>query len=227
MSEHFRLVSANLASGKADPRRFRELVEHLGADVVAVQELAATQAAALAQALPFGRLEPGSHSTGMGIALRKPGSASHVPLPHRGGWVANFTPDGAPAAVEILNVHILAPHIMPTWRTAAARRAQFQALETYLSATPRQCRIVVGDLNSTSLWPGYRRLRRWLGDAAVEVAGREGRRPSRTWRPHRRLPRLLRIDHVLTTGLTAHQVRVLPIDGSDHSAVMVELSVGG
>jgi endonuclease/exonuclease/phosphatase (EEP) superfamily protein YafD len=39
------------------------------------------------------------------------------------------------------------------------------------------------------------------------------------------LPCLLRIDHVLAVGLTAHNVQVLPIRGSDHSALAVDLSI--
>lgn len=224
----FRLVSANLARGHADPREFRDLVERLNADIVAVQELAPRQAAALAEVLPFGRLAPGPGSTGMGIALRKPGPVVHVPLPYRGGWVANVVPAGAPAAddVEIVNVHIIAPHMLPTWRTLAVRRAQLQALEAYLDATPRRCRVVVGDLNSTPIWPAYRRLARRLRDAATDAARREGHRAPRTWRPHRRLPCLLRIDHVLTVGLTAHRLQVVPIQGSDHCALAVDLSIG-
>ncbi len=203
-------------------------MERLGADIVAVQELAPRQAAALAEVLPFGRLEPGPGSSGMGIALRKPGPVVHIPLPYRGGWVANVMPAGAPAAadaVEIVNVHIMAPHLLPTWRTLAARRAQLGALEAYLDATPRRCRVVVGDLNSTPIWPAYRRLARRLRDAAADAARREGHRAPRTWRPHRRLPCLLRIDHVLTVGLTARCVRVVPIPGSDHCALAVDLSI--
>jgi endonuclease/exonuclease/phosphatase (EEP) superfamily protein YafD len=226
--ERFRLVSANLARGKADPCKFRDLVEGLTADVVVVQELAPEQAATLAEIFPFGKLQAARDWTGMGIALREPGSVVHVPLPYRGGWATNLMHAGAPApadSIEILNVHVVAPHSLPTWRTIALRRAQLRALETYLDATPRRRRVVVGDLNSTPIWPAYRRLTRRFGDAALEAAQRGGHRPPRTWRPHHRLPYLLRIDHVLAIGLTAHEVRVVPIHGSDHGALVVDLSI--
>ena len=226
--DFIRLVSANLAKGRADPHKFRDLVESLRADVVAVQELAPSQALVLAEALPFGTLAPGRGSAGMGIALREPGSAFHVPLPYRGGWAAHVAPAGVQAEadpVEILNVHVVAPHLRPMWRTFARRRAQLRALDAYLDATPRRCRVLVGDLNSTPIWPGYRLLRRRLEDAAVEAARRDGRRAPRTWRPYRSLPCLFRIDHVLTIGLIAHQVRVFPIEGSDHCALVIDLSL--
>jgi endonuclease/exonuclease/phosphatase (EEP) superfamily protein YafD len=221
MSERFRLVSANL--GRADPGTVKDLIGRLNADLAAVQELAPRQAAALAEVLPFGHLRPMAGGRGMGIALRKPGSVTHVPLPFRGGWSAEIVPAGASVdPVEILNVHI--PRIrLPPWRSLALRRAQLCALLAYLDGHPRRRRVVVGDLNSTPLWPAYRLLARRFEDAVATAARREGRRAPRTWRPSSRLPWLLRIDHVLTTGLTAHQVRALPILGSDHCAVVIDL----
>ena len=60
-----RLVSANLAQ-RTDPAAFARLVADLDADVVAVQELVAAQAEALAAVLPFGRLDPARDYTGHG-----------------------------------------------------------------------------------------------------------------------------------------------------------------
>lgn len=225
MTGRFRLVTANLLNGGADPAAFARLVRALGADVVAVQELAAAQAEALAGVLPFGQLEPACDHTGMGIALRWPGRVSQVALPRRAAYAAEWALDGVPgAALEILNVHIVAPHIQPTWRTLAQRRRQLVALEAYLDAAPRPHRAIVGDLNSTPAWPLYRRLARRLGDAAVEAARQNGHRPGRTWGPWPGAPRLFRIDHVLTAGLAVHEARVVGLPGSDHSAVVVDLA---
>jgi endonuclease/exonuclease/phosphatase (EEP) superfamily protein YafD len=38
--------------------------------------------------------------------------------------------------------------------------------------------------------------------------------------------RLLRIDHILVRGFVATETRVLPIRGSDHSALFAELVPG-
>jgi endonuclease/exonuclease/phosphatase (EEP) superfamily protein YafD len=223
MIERFRLVTANVRN--ADPATFKDLIGRLNADRVAVQELAPRQAAALAEVLPFGHLRPTPTGRGMGIALRKPGSVTPVPLPFRGGWSAEVVPVGASREpLEIVNVHIVAPIRLPPWRTLAIRRAQLRALLTYLDGNPRRRRVLLGDLNSTPLWPAYRVLLRRFEDAAVEAARREGRRAPRTWRLSSRLPCLLRIDHVLTSGLAAYQVRVLPILGSDHCAVVIDLA---
>jgi endonuclease/exonuclease/phosphatase family metal-dependent hydrolase len=79
----FRLLTANLANGAADPSAFADLVEAAEPDVVAVQELAPEQAEALARVLPFGKLEPARDHHGMGIALRAPGSVRRLSLPYR------------------------------------------------------------------------------------------------------------------------------------------------
>lgn len=223
VSGRFRLVTANLCKRDADPAAFARLVQEVGADVVAVQELTAAQAEALAAVLPFGRLEPAPDHTGMGIALRRPGTVSRVPLLRRHAYVVELALDGA--MIEIVNVHIVAPHFQPTWRAVTYRRGQLRALEAYVDANRRPHRALVGDLNSTPLWPLYRRLARRFRDAAVEAARRNGHRPARTWGPWPGSPRLLRIDHVLITGLAAEGAWVLHLPGSDHSALVVDLAL--
>lgn len=229
MSARFRLVTANLALDRgADPAAFARLVQDLGADVVAVQELGWRQAAALAAVLPFGRLEPTREGGRMGIARRSPGPVSRIPLPPRDAYATELilvARDGREAPVEILNVHILAPQMQPPWWALAGRRAQLHGLEAHLAATPDRPRVLVGDLNATPLWPVYRRLTRRLRDAAGEAARGNGGRAARTWGPWPGSPRLLRIDHALVSGLAVHAARVVPVPGSDHSALVVDLSL--
>jgi endonuclease/exonuclease/phosphatase (EEP) superfamily protein YafD len=123
--------------------------------------------------------------------------------------------------ITVVNAHIVAPHVGPPWTIAALRRRQTHDLVRYLRAVPRPL-VLVGDLNSTPLWPAYRRLARTLTDAAREAARREGRRPARTW-GLRYGPRLFRIDHALVAGVTVDDVQVLPIAGSDHHALVVDV----
>jgi endonuclease/exonuclease/phosphatase family metal-dependent hydrolase len=224
-----RLVTANLArDGGADPAAFVRLIEDLAADVVAVQELGRGQAVALAAALPFGRLEPGWAGGRLGLARRSPGPVTRVPLPSRDGYATEVRlvrGDGRAERVEILNVHIVAPHLSPPWRTFRRRRAQVRALGTYLETAPKRPRVLVGDLNATPLWPVYRSLTRRLRDAALEASRDNRSRPAPTWGPWPGAPRLLRIDHALVNGLAVHAVRVVPVAGSDHSALVVDLSL--
>ena len=124
-----------------------------------------------------------------------------------------------------MNLHLAAPHVHPVAQRFRDRRGQLRDMLAYLDTTPRRRRVLAGDLNSTPLWPAYRRLRRRFDDAAVEAARRIGRRPGRTWGPWSGSVRLLRIDHVLVRGLVATATRVLPLRGSDHSALFAALTL--
>jgi endonuclease/exonuclease/phosphatase family metal-dependent hydrolase len=220
-------VSANLWNGGADPDAFAELVDALGADVVATQEMTPEQADALARVMPHGRLEPARDYNGMGLALRQPADVRHLPLPLRNARLVNLRwpgPSGTPLELEVLNVHVQAPHSPPHWQARAIRRGQVDGLLVHMQASPQRARVMVGDFNATPLWPVYRRLATHLTDAALAVAQRHGRPVRPTWGPWPGAPRLLRIDHAFVSGLTVDDFQVLPIVGADHSAIVVDLA---
>lgn len=223
-----RIISANLWNGRADPHAFAALVEQLRADVVAVQELGFAQAKAIAKALPHGILEPADDFTGMGIAMRRPGQVWHLRLPCRDARLAEWeaTSTGGPARIEIINVHVRAPHFPPTPRAYLHRRGQLRGLERHLDAAPNEPRIVVGDFNATPRWPLYRRLAERMTDAALVVAGRRGARPLPTWGRRPTTRRLLRIDHAFVQRLEVRDFQVVCVEGSDHSAIVVDVAPG-
>jgi endonuclease/exonuclease/phosphatase family metal-dependent hydrolase len=192
-----------------------------------MQELAPEQARAIEAVLPFGKLEPARDSTGMGIALSRPGNVWRLPLACRGAYVAEVSMgdlSDTSESVEVVNVHILAPHLTPIWQTFRGRREQLRGLEEYLQASPGRARAIVGDFNATPIWPVYRRLARRLTDAAI-AASRNGRRPKRTWAPWPQCPRLFRIDHAMVNGITVHDCRVVHLVGGDHSALVADLEL--
>ncbi len=224
----FRIVSANLWNGAADPAAFADLVARLQPDAVATQEMTPEQADALARVLPHGRLDPARDYSGMGIALREPARVRRLGLPCRDAHVAEVrweSPSGARIDLEILNVHVQAPHSPPSWGALRRRRGQLHGLVRHLEASPQRRRALVGDLNATPLWPLYRRLLARLNDAAVAAARRHGRAVQRTWGPWPGAPRLLRIDHALVHGVAVEDFQVLPIAGGDHSAIVVDIAV--
>lgn len=228
LPERLRVLSANLWNGVADADGFAALVERLRADVVAVQELTPWQADALRRHLPHGVLEPATDYSGMGIAARAPLAVRRLPLPRRDARVAELrvrAADGGAVAVELVNIHVLAPHTLPTWKTVAGRRGQWRGLERHLRATPHRPRVVVGDFNSTPLWPFYRRVADHLQDAALIHARRGGGQVARTWGPWAGAPRLLRIDHAFVQHLEVFDFAVVEVPSGDHSAVLVEIGV--
>jgi endonuclease/exonuclease/phosphatase family metal-dependent hydrolase len=220
-----RILSANLANGRAHAEAFAALVEEAQPDVVLTQEMDPAQAEALARVMPFGKLEPTRDHKGMGIALRDPGSVRWLHLPYRSALVGDVPLAGSEEALEVVNLHLAAPHVQPMARRLRERRGQVRGVIGYVDATPRRRRVLAGDLNATPLWPAYRRLLTRFDDAAVSVARRHGRRPDRTWGPWAGSARLLRIDHVLVRGLHAHATEVRPLRGSDHSALIADLAI--
>jgi len=225
-----RVLSANLWNGRADGERFADLAASLEVDVIAVQELGPVQAAALQRRFPHGVLEPADDFNGMGIVARLPVSVRRIALSYRDARVADLVlrdADGAAVAVELVNVHIEAPHQSPTWRTVARRRRQWRGLERHLNADPHRPRLMVGDFNSTPLWPFYRRVATHLRDAALIHAARAGGPVRRTWGPWPGSVRLVRIDHAFVHRLEVLDFRVLDVPNGDHNAVLVDIAAQG
>lgn len=224
-----RLFSGNLLRGRAEPQALAAQLAELGVDVACFQELGPQQAAAIERVLPHGKLEPASgraDTHGMGIAARCPIAIGRLALPRRDARIAQLHPSdwrNLRAPLELMNLHVQAPHTFPQWTALATRRAQLAALAAYLDARPQAPRVVAGDFNATPLWPVYRALAARIPDLVAEHAARRGEAAARTWGPWPGSPRLLRIDHVLGSGVLAADVRVLEIRGSDHSALLVDL----
>lgn len=228
MGQSIRILSANLWNGGADPEAFADLVVALAVDAVCVQELTPSQADALARVMPHGELQPNDHYTGMGIALRKPAKLHRVPLECRDVRVATLDPSdwtGLTSPLELANLHMAAPHTLRPRVGLAMRVKQMRQLVPWLTRERAPAhRVMVGDFNATPAWPVYRGIAAHLRDAAVEVARRRGERPRKTWGPWSGSPRLLRIDHAMLEGVEAEDLQVVHVPGSDHSAVVVDVT---
>lgn len=228
MGQTLRILSANLWNGGADPEAFADLVVALAVDAVCVQELTPEQADALAGVMPHGELHPNRDFTGMGIALRAPASIERVEIGCRDVRVARLQPrhwSALAAPLELMNLHMAAPHTLRPRLGLLMRTQQMRAFLPYLRRpdAPSQ-RVLVGDFNATPLWPVYQRLAAHMSDAAVAVARRRGERARATWGPWPGSPRLLRIDHAMVCGLEVEDFRVVSVEGSDHSAVVVDVA---
>jgi endonuclease/exonuclease/phosphatase family metal-dependent hydrolase len=216
-------------NGRADPEAFADLVRSSGADVVVVQELSLEQARALGGVLPHGRFEPARDFTGMGIALRHPAEFDRVALAYRDARIARLDPahwSALTGSLEIVNVHMASPAFgVQAWTRFSHRRDQCRGLVEYLDGTPGRTRAVLGDFNATSSWPLYRVVSGRLEDLALSHARSRSVKPARTWARWVGGPPLLRIDHCFGSGLSVDDFQVVAIRGSDHSGLVVDLSV--
>ena len=228
MGSHLRLFSGNLKNGGADPEAFMDLLEACRPDVVVVQELAPSQADALGRVFPYGVLEPAADHLGLGIALRHPAQFDRVPLVYRDARVARLDAKHWPALthpLEIVNVHIASPTWGPGFVQFPRRRVQTRLLCDYLDRTRDCVRVVLGDFNASPVWPVYRKIAQRLEDLAVNHARVQSTKPARTWARWVGGPRLFRIDHCFGHGVVVDDFSVVEIRGSDHSGLVVDLSV--
>jgi endonuclease/exonuclease/phosphatase (EEP) superfamily protein YafD len=223
-----RVLSANLWNGGADAAGFVALVEEVRPDIVAVQELSSSQADALAAVMPHGCLAPATDFKGMGIAARQPCPVVRLPLPYRDAQVAEVTlgsDSDDSRTIEVINVHVRSPHNFPGPRVARLRHGQLRGLMSHIADSSERLRILLGDFNATPVWPFYRRVAAHMTDAAVDAAQRNGGRTAATWGPWPGAPRLLRLDHIFVSGMSAEHFRVIPVPGGDHSAVVADLKI--
>lgn len=214
-------MSCNLYNGRASPAAVGDALDRLQPDVVIAQELGPRAAAAIEARLPHGALFPSLDHLGVGIALRHEASVQRVPMARRHGLRARLEPSSwsrLPGPLEVLNVHLTNPLDRPWGSTRVARAAQVRAILARVPADGSAL-IVLGDLNSTPLWPAFRDLRRSLRDGIAEAD-----RDRRTWAPFPWMPALLRIDHALVHGpIRIMDSRTVRIHGSDHRAIVVDV----
>lgn len=222
MSGTVRLMTANLLyKDGASTVSLADAIETVRPDVLAVQELTPSLIPAIEDRFP--RLFATAGDLAVGMAAMRPVGWRELPMPHRAGVLASLDPEQWPefaGPVEIVTMHLRNPIGGLPWSTTRDRRGQIEAVERLASASPVMRRVVCGDMNATSRWPAYRRLTRSLFDeiGAIEES------PPPTWAPRRSGRRLLRIDHVLVSGIRVVSSRTVRIDGSDHDAVVVDLA---
>ena len=221
-----RLMTANLLKGGTTAESLYDVLTEIKPDILAVQELTAAVAPVLRDEFPHHQLTIDPESPGVGMAARRPVSWEELPMTGRSAVVATLQPADWPeftGPVEIIAIHLTNPIGGLPWTTARARRGQVTAIERRMATSAVARRVLCGDLNATPMWPAYRRLRRHYQDGIGEVEARQGRRPARTWAPLRKGPKLLRIDHVLVSGLRVVSTQTVPLAGSDHLAVVADL----
>ncbi|MCL1598850.1 MAG: endonuclease/exonuclease/phosphatase family protein [Actinomycetia bacterium] len=217
-----RIMSINLLVDRADPDDLRRVIGAADPDVLCAQELGETCAGVVADLLPHGHLNPRDDLFGLGIATRHPVSVERLELPGRCGWAAQVVPDSWPGLtnpLDVVNVHLVNPIDRP-WRSSRGqRRGQIAGVASYLGRRGRAS-IVIGDMNASPAWREYK----LLCDIGVDAARVTGT-ARRTWSHFVSGPRLLRIDHAFIANARPITTEAVPVRGSDHSALIVDIEV--
>lgn len=217
MDGRLRILSVNLLNGRASPASLRAVLDRTRPDVVAAQELAPNTATVLAERYGFGDVDPRRDYHGRALVASAPMDVAELPLPYRSGLRGRLDLGGGD--LSVVAVHLANP-VLPRLRLLE-RRAQVRALMDELDGAGPL--VLVGDLNSTPLWPAYRRLTTRLADGVAAWARATGRRAPATWGFRPSGTATLRIDHVLVRGIEVVDVAVHRVVGTDHRALVADL----
>lgn len=222
MTERFRLLTANLLRDRVDPVGLAALLDRHRPDIVLAQELGPVAAGVIAERYPRHDLHPAVEYKGRGIATRFDAEFATLELPWRAGSRAMVQTGDSPLVVA--SIHLLNPVNFPWWVTARRRGEQLDALFRWAETAGDLPLVVAGDMNASPIWPVYRKLAARWEDLVVAATG-GSTKPAATWAWRPGLPRLLRIDHVFGRGVNATDTTVVPLLGSDHAALIVDLEL--
>lgn len=220
-----RILSWNLYQANTDAAAIDRVVGDAAADVVVLQEVSASNIAAL-QASPalaaydhsFTTPQPSAFGSGIWSRLPLDGASEFdvAGLPMTRAVVQ--TPAGP---LRLINVHTLSPVTaagLELW-PRQLRRLGDEARQ------PGPPMVLAGDFNAT--W-GHRPFRRLLDVGLADAGAQRGRPWSGTWPAGGRVVRrpALRLDHVLTSpGLVATTYAIGSAAGSDHRSIVVDVAV--
>jgi endonuclease/exonuclease/phosphatase (EEP) superfamily protein YafD len=223
MTDPLRLMTVNLLHDRGDSSHFASVLTEVDPDIVVTQELGPICAEVLASRYPHHHLRPAPGFLGRGIASKLDASFADIEMPGRPG--AEAVVSVGRQSLRIAGTHLLNPIEYPWWDSVRTRRGQLDVLFDWAEAGGDQPVVVAGDFNASPRWPAYRQTTRHLDDLVADWADRVGAKTERTWGWRPGWPRMLRIDHIFGRGIQAHHVRVVPIVGSDHAAVVADLLV--
>jgi endonuclease/exonuclease/phosphatase family metal-dependent hydrolase len=215
-------MTGNLLKNRADAGYLGDLLDRLDPDLVFLQEMTAISAQVLADRFEHYFIFPSKEFEGRGVASKLPAEGGSVDLPWRPGTWARVSVDGK--TLIGAGVHMSNPIQFPSWRSIRERRDQVGALLAWADGLESDALVIAGDMNASPAWPLYRRLAERWQDLAVQAAEATGDQPEPTWGWRPGWPRMLRIDHVFGSGVTAVGTQVEPMRGSDHHALIVDIT---
>ena len=212
------VASFNAKFAAADPAQLAELVRSSEADAVVLVETDETLIRALLDEPGLGAVlryrtrtvSPGAVNGSVILSVHPLGDEEDIPgsVFDQVSAVATLADGGR---VRIAAVHPPPPVGQPVdWHDGLSD------IDTWIRETPDARLVVAGDFNASFAHPVFRNLAASLRSAA-EAAGPI---PWPTWPQDKPVPPFTAIDHVLARGATPTAWESVPIDGSDHRAVV-------
>jgi endonuclease/exonuclease/phosphatase (EEP) superfamily protein YafD len=224
MAEPFRLMTANLLNGRADPAHLAEILDRVKPDLFVAQELGPDASEVVAQRYRHHRLDPRLDHRGIGIASRFGAEFGRLDLPWRSGAWARI--DIGSRQLVLATLHLINPIEFPWWVSVRRRAHQLDSLTAWVDDTVGEGPFVLaGDMNASRLWPAYRRLEQRWDDLAAAAARLSETRPGATWGWRPGWPLILRIDHVFGVGVAGVATTLERVRGSDHAGLVVDLEM--
>ncbi|MGU3497947.1 endonuclease/exonuclease/phosphatase family protein [Mycobacterium sp. C31M] len=223
-----RVLSSNLRLGQVSTDAFVDIATG-SADVITVSELTAAAAerlqAGLADDFPYAALIPMPGAAGIGLWSRFPFESVHDSNHGNAHVAAQIRVPGVRHDPVVASVHLMSPiaaggNTFDGWHDSV--EATHQGLVDYTGLAGPGAVIVAGDFNSTVDMRQFRDLLDIGYQDAVEQTG-AGFLP--TYSPHRWIPPVLAIDHVLTRNARATAISTVRIPGTDHRALLATVAV--
>ncbi|WP_412541836.1 endonuclease/exonuclease/phosphatase family protein [Longispora sp. K20-0274] len=207
-----RVLSHNMFAANADPAGTARALRDADADVVAVQEIAGDASAQLHAALDGGYKNRQARGT-LGVWSRFP-LRDVEPVDVGMGWVRalRMTVDTPKGPVTLYVVHLASIRFGADGLASERRDATLRALAGAIEDDPARRLILAGDLNTAST----DRSLGGLTDQLTEAQEKAGSGFGFTW--PRAVP-MVRLDHILSRGLTVTDATVLAGTGSDHRPI--------
>ncbi|MFG1704090.1 endonuclease/exonuclease/phosphatase family protein [Nonomuraea sp. M3C6] len=217
-----KVMTINMLFGRADPATIMKLVREFDPDVLSTQELTPgavsdLDAAGLKELMPHRVLQDEWSAGGSGLYSKHALEALWDVMPpvgHQMPAALISLPGGQP--IEFIDAHPyppLGPQVI-NWN---------EALAAFPAASPDRVRILAGDFNASL---DHAALRGLLARGYKDAADQVGAGLIPTWPANRRVPPIITIDHVLVDQrVGVKEVSVRDVPGTDHRAVLAELTV--
>lgn len=223
-----RVMTFNVYKGHADARSIVEKVRDERVEVLALQETTPTFVEKLKQAgideyLPYSKVVSSDRHYGNGLWSATPLQEVATDEVHS---IASFMPgatimfDGGRKPVRFVSVHTISPSPgrWDRWSTSVNDLSTLRNRNDYTY-------VLMGDFNATMDHTVFRNM---LGDRFQDAAYLSGHGFTFTWPLDRAwLPAFCDLDHIIVDqGMTAGQVEVDKLPGSDHAALLATIDVG-